>query len=325
MRKNTRPTRRSPGLESLEERALLSGFFRPGLPLPLPLAAPFVPPAAPSHLVVVEYGGSQHPTGLHAFGMMAPHSHDGGPQPDRGPDGPGADQPPQMEPRLDRAMPPPPAETAAPDAAVPTPGHDRPRGDAAAPPVPVVAAPAPAVSLPVVTERSEPAAVALNGPAGESLATRAAGVVNVLVRAVEIHAALPGGPSVDSTTPAAPVGAGEGPVVAPESRQPEGVASKVDTPAEAPVEAPAPRGSGLIAEVLPFDPTTIEQSVARFLEQFEPLAGPVESPPSAVPNPLLVVAAAASFEASRRWVVRRRKGDELVTERERGLAFHGFS
>jgi hypothetical protein len=263
-----------------------------------------------------------------AIDAFPPHFHDA--PPDHGPDVPGPERnvpagpmmAPMLAPKPDHAMPAGSAFLSPLDVALLSPGRVASHSDAVPPPSTDVAAPAVSTAHTADGEAHDQVAVQ-NAAVQVALPPRPTSVVCGEVPTVRIHAPAPGDGSIDAPAPG----------VAEEAKDatPAGVAPGAEaigvsvTKGETPAASPAPRGSGLMAEVLPFDPTAIEQSVARFLGQFEELGSPVETPPSLVPTPLLVVAVAASFEASRRWLVRRRKDEEGDTQRERGLAFYGFS
>jgi hypothetical protein len=109
-----------------------------------------------------------------------------------------------------------------------------------------------------------------------------------------------------------------------ESGLPRGVLPAPPRP-EVPFDPPMPQGSGLITRFIPFDRTSLDESLARFLDRFgdDAIAMNGQQPP--LPYPLLFVTALAAIEATRRW--RRRYGSSGAAEEWKmgSPTLHGLS
>jgi hypothetical protein len=73
-------------------------------------------------------------------------------------------------------------------------------------------------------------------------------------------------------------------------------------------EIPAPRGAGLIADVLPVDRAALEEAVNRLLDRFEDLAAPSEGQAPWLSPTLALGLAAAALEVARRRLRRKLGG-----------------
>jgi hypothetical protein len=104
----------------------------------------------------------------------------------------------------------------------------------------------------------------------------------------------------------------------------EPIAAAAGAP-QAELEAPAPQGVGLVAEVLPFDGNAVAAAIDRFFDRFdEPGDDPADSrePAALYPPPGVVLVAAVGLElARRRW---QRKRDEGSAERPRRGDLNGL-
>jgi hypothetical protein len=65
------------------------------------------------------------------------------------------------------------------------------------------------------------------------------------------------------------------------------------------------RGAGLITQVIRFDRSALEISLAQFLDDFSDDPASEEAGTISVPYPLLVASGLAAFEATRRWHERK--------------------
>ena len=70
---------------------------------------------------------------------------------------------------------------------------------------------------------------------------------------------------------------------------------------EVPFKDPVLRGAGLIAELLPFDRATFDESLSRFLDMFHDEDAPTCERQTALPCSILFVTAALALEGTRRW------------------------
>ena len=66
-------------------------------------------------------------------------------------------------------------------------------------------------------------------------------------------------------------------------------------------KAPVLRGSGLIAELMPFDRAALDESLSRFIAMLRDDAAPAESAPIPIPCSIVFVTAAIALEGTRRW------------------------
>ena len=127
----------------------------------------------------------------------------------------------------------------------------------------------------------------------------------------------------DADLPTASIAAVD-PIGGAESGLPRGV---LPTPprAVAPFDAPLPQGSGLITRFFPFDRTSLDESLARFLDRFGDDAIAVNGQQPPLPYPLLFVTAVAAIEATRRWRRRHRSSGAAEEWKMGSPTLHGLS
>jgi hypothetical protein len=129
--------------------------------------------------------------------------------------------------------------------------------------------------------------------------------------------------STDAELPTASIAAVDS-IGGAEGGLPRGVLPTPPRP-EAPFDVPPPQGSGLITRFFPFDRTSLDESLARFLERFGDDAIAVNGQQPPLPYPLLFVTALVALEATRRW--RRRHGSSGTSEEWKvgSPTLHGLS
>jgi hypothetical protein len=94
---------------------------------------------------------------------------------------------------------------------------------------------------------------------------------------------------------------------------------------EAPIDAPLPRGAGLITEFFPFDHASLDESLTRLLDRFVDEATPNNGRTDPLPYPVLFLTAVVALEATRRW--RNRLSASWASEewKKGSPSLHGLS
>jgi hypothetical protein len=91
------------------------------------------------------------------------------------------------------------------------------------------------------------------------------------------------------------------------------------------VDTPSPRGADLISQLWPFDHTSLKESVSSFLHQLEEYSTPVNDQSSGWPYRLVLVAAVAALEVTRRWRKRVARSKASRTTNQQGSMIHRLS
>jgi hypothetical protein len=186
------------------------------------------------------------------------------------------------------------------------------------------AEPVPAATSPVAQAPAVPAMP--SAVSDEVTLARPLSATPATLATVPMHSVVPAQPSEMGPSPTVTPTHEKGATHAAPGSATPGAAATAEEEALEGLETPTPQSAGLIAEVATLDGAAIEATVTRLLDRFRDLATPLESPAPGVPSPLMVAAAVASIECSRRWIARRRRGGITITvHREDRLALHGFS
>jgi hypothetical protein len=103
------------------------------------------------------------------------------------------------------------------------------------------------------------------------------------------------------------------------------VALPVASREEAPFEAPAPCGSDLITELIPYDRALLDESLARLLGRFGDETAPAAADRPTVRLPWVFATMVVALEATRRWHHRLTASGATEEWKKKSPTLHGLS